>query len=53
MTIITPGYDFVRRQQPNVQNSVPANVAAMSDQSGNVLQFDAKNVYLDGQAKGL
>ncbi|OAA59860.1 hypothetical protein SPI_06058 [Niveomyces insectorum RCEF 264] len=44
--------DFIKRQT-NVQNQVQANAAAMTDQNGNVLPFDAKNVYLDMKAKGL
>ncbi|ERS95420.1 uncharacterized protein SPSK_11026 [Sporothrix schenckii 1099-18] len=43
---------FIRRQS-NVQNSVSANVPAMTDQNGNVVPFDASKVYMAGQAAGL
>jgi len=41
----------VKRQ--DVQNSVPISQPAMSDKDGNVVSFDASNVYLAGQASGL
>ncbi|KAL1865253.1 hypothetical protein VTK73DRAFT_5436 [Phialemonium thermophilum] len=44
--------EFIKRQA-NVQQAVPVNVAAMTDQQGNVIQFDTKNVYKDASAKGL
>ncbi|KAK1766409.1 hypothetical protein QBC33DRAFT_559730 [Phialemonium atrogriseum] len=44
--------DFIKRQA-NVQKGVPVNVAAMTDQAGNVILFDTKGVYKDASAKGL
>jgi hypothetical protein len=32
---------------------VDASIPAMTDAQGNVIPFDPKNVYLDGQAKGI
>ncbi|CAK7229899.1 hypothetical protein SCUCBS95973_007386 [Sporothrix curviconia] len=43
---------FIRRQA-NVQNAVSANTPAMTDEQGNVVPFDAANVYMAGQAAGL
>jgi len=40
-------------KRSDVQNAVPASQAAMTDASGNVIPFDAKNVYLAGVAGGL
>ncbi|EOO01981.1 hypothetical protein UCRPA7_2507 [Phaeoacremonium minimum UCRPA7] len=45
--------EWVKRQAPQVQDSVPINVAAMTDAQGNVLQFDSTKVYLAGKAAGL
>lgn len=44
--------DFIKRQA-NVQKGVPVNVAAMTDQAGNVILFDTNGVYKDASAKGL
>jgi hypothetical protein len=46
------GLDFIKRQTDTAGN-VPVNVAAMTDKDGNVLVFDANNVYKDASAKGL
>ncbi|KAB5542657.1 hypothetical protein GE09DRAFT_1225579 [Coniochaeta sp. 2T2.1] len=46
--------EFIKRQAAVVGNGdVPVNVAAMTDKDGNVVQFDANNVYLDSQARGI
>lgn len=37
--------EFIKRQN-NVQNTVDASIAAMTDAQGNVIPFDAANVYL-------
>ena len=51
---LTGRAERVKRQAAvNVQNSVPLNVPAMTDASGNVIPFDAKNVYLDSKVRGL
>lgn len=44
--------EFIKRQS-NIASNVPVNVAAMTDKDGNVVEFDAANVYLDASAKGL
>ncbi|MCQ6512989.1 hypothetical protein NPN18_24795, partial [Vibrio parahaemolyticus] len=38
--------EFIKRQA-NTASNVPVNVAAMTDKDGNVILFDANNVYLD------
>ncbi|KAK3942041.1 hypothetical protein QBC46DRAFT_339952 [Diplogelasinospora grovesii] len=43
---------FIRRQANNIQQMDPS-VPAMTDQNGNVIPFDAANVYQDALAKGL
>ena len=41
----------VKRQ--NVQKAPPVNVAAMTNANGDVIEFDAANVYLDSTVRGL
>ena len=48
----TKTLEMIKKRQ-DVQNSVPVNQAAMANAQGEVVAFDAKNVYLDMQAKGL
>ncbi|KAJ9158032.1 hypothetical protein NKR19_g3759 [Coniochaeta hoffmannii] len=44
--------EFIKRQA-NTAGNVPVNVAAMTDKDGNVILFDANNVYKDATEKGL
>lgn len=41
----------VKRQ--NSQSTVDVQTAAMSDQNGNAIPFDANKVYKDAEAKGI
>ena len=47
-----PSSEFIKRQA-NTAGNVPVNVAAMTDKDGNVILFDANNVYKDATEKGL
>ncbi|KAK3689821.1 hypothetical protein B0T22DRAFT_481014 [Podospora appendiculata] len=44
---------YLRSRQAAAQNQVDASVPAMSDKNGNVVPFDAANVYQDALAKGI
>lgn len=44
--------EFIKRQN-DISGNVPVNVPAMTDAQGNVILFDANNVYLAAKANGL
>ncbi|KAK3384950.1 hypothetical protein B0H63DRAFT_174459 [Podospora didyma] len=44
---------YVQPRQLDIQNSVDPSIPAMTDRFGNVIPFNAANVYKDATAKGI